>query len=360
MKRGISRKAIVVGLSCLFVLCFASVLAAEDPPQFSDWSAPVNLGAPVNSVGTEVDPFISKDGLSLYFACQGCPGGYGSYDLYVSQRASVHDPWGPPQNLGPTVNTPYEESEPALSVDGHRLYFVSGRPGGFGGTDIYVARRHNRRDDFGWQTPENLGGGVNSTSSDMQPFVIEDDASGIITLYFASDRPGGAGGNDIYASTLQPDETFGPAVNVVELNSPASEQGATVRQDGLEIIFVSNRPGSILNRQGNPSYDLWVSTRATTSDPWSTPVNLDPLGLIGINTGRHDGGPSFSFHGTELYFHAAQRAGNLGVGCPDASTCFFDIWMTTRAKLHGHDNDDDRYGDVRSREDSGRDGHDRD
>jgi len=100
MKRGISRKAIVVGLSCLFVLWFASVLAAEDPPQFSDWSAPVNLGAPVNSVGTEVDPFISKDGLSLYFACQGCPGGYGSYDLFVSQRASVHDPWGPPQNLG--------------------------------------------------------------------------------------------------------------------------------------------------------------------------------------------------------------------------------------------------------------------
>jgi Tol biopolymer transport system component len=247
------------------------------------------------------------------------------------------------------VNTPFIEGSPALSVDGHRLYFTSDRPGGFGASDIYVSRRHNKRDDFGWQNPENLGAGVNSDANDAQPFVFEDDACGIITLYFASDRPGGLGGNDIYTSTLQPDHTFGPAVNAVELNSPTPEQGPTVRQDGLEIIFVSNRPGSILNRQGAPSYDLWVSTRATTSDPWSTPVNLDPLGLLGVNTGRHDGGPSFSFHGTELYFHAAQRAGNLGVGCPDAATCYFDIWMTTRHKLRKHedgrhDNDWDRDG----------------
>jgi hypothetical protein len=342
MKRRFSKKVVGAGLSCLFVLAFALVLAADDPLQFSDWPAPVNLGPPVNSAFAEVDPFISKDGLSLYFSCQNCTGGYGGFDLWVSERASVHDPWGAPQNLGPTVNTPYTEGSPALSVDGHRLYFTSDRPGGFGGSDIYVSRRHNKRDDFGWQFPENLGSGVNSSANDAQPFIFEDDASGIITLYFASDRSGGLGGNDIYASTLQWDETFGSAVPVVELNTSSNEQGVTVRRDGLEIIFVSNRPGSILNRQGVPSYDLWVSTRESTADPWSPPVNLDPSGIIGINTGRHDGGPSLSFDGTALYFHAAQRAGNLGVGCPDAATCYFDIWMTTRAKLHGHENDDDR------------------
>ena len=258
------------------------------------------------------------------------------------------------------MNTAYTEASPTLSVDGHRLYFTSDRPGGFGGSDIYVSRRHNKRDDFGWQFPENLGSGVNSSANDAQPFIFEDDESGIITLYFASNRSGGAGGDDIYASTLQSDETFGLAVPVVELNTSSDDRSVTIRQDGREIIFMSNRPGSILNRQGAPSYDLWASTRATTSDPWSSPVNLDPLGLIGINTGRHDGGPSLSFDGTALYFHAAQRAGNLGVGCPDGATCYFDIWMTTRAKIHGHDNDDDRYGGDRSLDDGGSHGPDQD
>ncbi|MBI3588773.1 PD40 domain-containing protein [Candidatus Micrarchaeota archaeon] len=309
----------------------------EDVLQFTPWSAPLNLGSPVNSVLEETDPFISKDGLSLYFACNGCPGGFGGRDIYVSQRASENDPWGPPQNLGPKVNTSFDEGSPALSVDGHRLYFNSNRLGGFGAGDIYVSRRHNKRDDFGWQDPENLGSGVNTDANENQPCIFEDDDTGIITLYFTSKRPGGMGGDDIYASTLQPDETFGPAAPVLELSTSSEDRSVTIRRDGLELIFLSNRPGSILNAQGLPSFDLWVSTRVSTPDPWSQPVNVDPLGLLGVNTGRHDGGPALSFDGKALYFHAAQRPGNLGVGCPNGSTCFFDIWMATRTKLEEPD-----------------------
>jgi hypothetical protein len=109
------------------------------------------------------DSFISKKGLSLYFTSAtcgsdpsppGCRPGFGGWDIFVCQRATVNDPWGPAQNLGPAINTPYNEGAPSLSVDGHRMYFASNRPGGFGGNDLYVSRRHDKRDDFGWQPPE--------------------------------------------------------------------------------------------------------------------------------------------------------------------------------------------------------------
>lgn len=323
-------------MSCrtlFFSLLLTLAVAPAGAQQFSDWTAPVHLANP-NSVGTETEPYVSKDGLSLYFACSDCPGGYGGNDLYVSRRATVEDLWSPPENLGPTVNTAYNEGNPTLSVDGHLLYFTSNRSGGYGGDDLYVSRRHNKRDDFGWRVPENLGPGVNSSANESDAALFEDELTGITTLYFASNRPGGPGGSDIYASVLQPDETFGPAELVPELSSPRDDRGPAIRRDGLEIFFTSNRVGSLLNLQFQPSYDLWTATRASTSDPWSAPVSVDPSGAIGINTGKHDGGPALSFDGTALYFHAAQRSGNFGVGCPNASTCFFDIWMSTRTKLH--------------------------
>ena len=288
--------------------------------QFSDWAAPVNLGPIVNSTVEDVDPFITKDGLSLYFSSPR-PGGYGGYDIWVSHRASVDDPWGPPQNLGPTINGPFGESGPVVSIDGHKLYFSSDRPGGFGGSDLYVSRRHNKRDDFGWRAPENLGNTINTPSKEAFAVPFEDDATGMISLYFVSNRPGSLGDDDIYVSVLQADETFGPAVLVEELSSYSADRHPDIRRDGLEFFFMSNRPGSIPTVLGNPSFDIWVSTRASTSDPWSTPVNVGPL----INTNRHDGHPALSFDGTTLYFFSAQRPGNV--------TPLFDIWVSTRTKL---------------------------
>lgn len=320
-------------LSLALVTLFA-LLPIASAQQFSDWSAPVNITT-VNAMGgnEKTDPFLSKDGLSLYFVCNNCPGGYGGYDIYVAQRASLDAPWGIPQNVGPAINTADSETTPALSVDGHRLYFTSTRTDGIGGGDIWVSRRHNKRDDFAWRAPENLGAGINTVANEAAPTLFEDDSTGITTLYFQSDRPGGLGGTDIYASTLQEDETFGPAVLVGELSSSVNDGNPSVRRDGLEIYLNSNRDGSLLNLQNKPSVDIWVSTRASTSDPWSIPVNADPLGLLGLNTNKHEGGAELSFDATALYFHAAQRSGNVGVGCPGAPTCYLNIWTTTREKL---------------------------
>lgn len=310
------------------VICFVAVLVCstwilassdDDPPQFSDWSAPVNLGPIINTDAFEQGATISKDGLSLYFHSDRS-GGYGGADIWVSQRPSIDAPWGEPQNLGPNVNTSYSEAAPALSVDGHRLYFHSnGRPEGFGGADIYVSRRRNKRDDFGWQPAENLGSGVNTTAQEQQACIFEDDATGVITLYLTSNRPGSSGGGDIYASDLQPDETFGPAVKMDELSSSGNDGGPTIRRDGLEIILPSTRAGTV-------GYDdLWVSTRPSTSDPWSAPVNLGPV----VNSAFTDGAPGLSFDGTALYFNSAPPPGFV---IPN-----LDLWVTTRTKLKKQD-----------------------
>jgi hypothetical protein len=310
----------IAALSFLLLICSvwalasrSAVLTVDDPPQYSDWSAPVNLGPVVNSVLSDQHQTISKDGLSLYFG-SGRPGGFGDFDIYVSQRASVDEPWGLPQNLGSNVNSPYREFYPSLSPDGHSLYFSSTNPTtGFGGQDIYVSRRHNKRDDFGWQPAVNLGSAINTAASENFPFLFEDDETGSITLYFGSDRPGGMGGNDIYASTLQSDETFGTPVPVAELNSPFTDLAPAIRRDGLEMFLSSDRPGTLGSR------DLWVSTRPSTADPWSTPVNLGPF----VNSVADDNAPALSFKGTELYFFSL-RPGSIG---------FSDLWVSTRTKI---------------------------
>ena len=292
--------------------------AEEDDAHYSDWSEPVNLGPIVNSDAIELEVSISRDGLSLYLASTR-PGGFGDFDIWVCQRASVSDPWGPPQNLGPPINTSTRDQGMFLTLDGHRLYFFSDRPGGFsfGGTDLYVSRRRDQRDDFGWQTPVNLGAGVNGSFNETLPVHFEDDLTGTTTLYFTSNRPGGIGGPDIYASTLQPDGAFGPAVLVEELSSSRRDRILTIRRDGLEIFLGSDRPGPV-----PVPFELWVATRASTLEPWSAPVKLGPP----VNSGADEGSAALSFDATTLYF-ISSRPGSLG----------HDVWVTTRSKLKGPD-----------------------
>jgi len=296
----------LTGMVLVVLIVLASLAAAH---QFSDWSAPANLDAPVNTAASEQAAFISKDGLSLYFASNRT-GGLGGTDIWVSRRASLDEPWGEPENLGAPINSASSEFAPSLTIDGHTLFFQSTRPGGFGGFDLYASRRHNKRDDFGWQPPVNLGGEINTSANEEHPAYFEDDETGITTLYFTSNR---LGADDIYASTLQPDETFGPATVVEELSSPFVDRQPAIRRDGLEMFLASDRPGTY------GLLDLWVSTRASTSHPWSAPVNLGPL----VNSDFIDARPALSFEGTELYFQST-RPGGFGAQ---------DLYLSTRSKL---------------------------
>jgi Tol biopolymer transport system component len=106
-----------------------------------DWGTAVNLGPTINTPANESYPSISPDGLLLFFGSDR-PGGSGYYDVYVARRATKEDPWGPPMNLGPIVNSAFYDSGATISFDGSTLYFYSARPGGYapaGDTDIWQA-----------------------------------------------------------------------------------------------------------------------------------------------------------------------------------------------------------------------------
>jgi Tol biopolymer transport system component len=278
------------------VLALASTAYGQN---FSQWSAAVNLGPVVNTAVNEGCPFVAKSDLTLFVVSTRAEG-FGGQDLYVSQRDSALDPWGPLQNVGPTVNSAANDLCPTLSIDGHRLYFVSDRAGGCGKQDLYVVRRRNKRDDFGWGTPENLGCAVNSADNDFTPSLFEDETSGETTLYFGSDRAGGAGAVDIYASTRGEDGDFTMASLVPELSTPFVDERPNVRKDGLEIFIDSNRTGTL------GGTDLWVASRANTSDPWSAPVNLGPE----VNSASGEMRPALSFDGLTLYFSSTRLGGS--------------------------------------------------
>ena len=297
------------GLAFLVVLAILVPQQVETAKKFSEWSVPVNLGPVVNSAFEEFLPEMSKDGLSLYFASNR-PGPFGGEDLWVSRRATRDDAWDEPLNLGPNINTSFNERSPALSRDGHYLFFATTRLGGSGGFDIWVSWRAHTRDDFGWQPSVNLGPGVNGAFGDFGPTFFENDDIGIPNLFFASNRPG-VGGVDIYRSELAANGSFGPAVLIPELSTPQNDFRPTIRPDGLEVFFDSNRPGGIGLR------DLWVSTRETPSNTWSPPVNLGS----GVNTEFNDTLPALSSDGMTLIF-TSDRPGFGGN----------DLYMSARAR----------------------------
>ena len=294
------------------ILALTALLLSAQDQQFTDWAAPLNIGPSVNTTLAEIGPFLSKDGLSLYYTRTPSAGGFGGQDLWVSQRASSDDPWGLPQNLGPTINTAANEFGVTLTLDGHTMIFASNRSG-VGGQDLYVSRRHNKRDDFGWQPAVNLGS-INTVANEIAVAYFEDDLTRVITLYFASNRTGGLGADDIYMSTLLPDETFGPPVLVAELSSAAADLQPAIRRDGLEMFLSSSRLGTL------GGLDLWVSSRNSTADPWSTPVNLGSP----MNSPITDERATLSFDATELYFQS-NREGNQ------------DFYRSTRSKRKEQD-----------------------
>jgi hypothetical protein len=299
-----------------------------DVDEFTAWSAPENLGPPINSAFGEAGVSISRDRLTLYFTSNrdgGCGIAIENTDIWVATRPTPEAQWGEPRNLGCTLNSSALDAAPILSVDEHRMYFHSRRPNVAGGVDsdldLYVSRRRDTRDPFGWESPERLN--ISTDFSEAQPAFFEDDQSGIGTLFFVSDRPGGLGRVDIWSSALLPDGTFSAANPVEELNSSFRDQAPFIRRDGLEMFLSSERdhPADAADMNG---LDLFVATRSSTSAPWSTPVNLDDLtpGIV-INSPVIDDRPTLSADGTKLYFQS-RRDGGFGAN---------DIYVLTRSKL---------------------------
>lgn len=284
---------------------------------WSEWSVPENLGAVINTAAAEQHPTISKDGLSLYFASDR-DGTTGGLDLWVSRRASVDDPWTTPVNLGPNINSSLTDLAAGFSPDGHSMYYHSAGRGGCGAADLFVSRRHDKKDDLDWGVAQNLGCVVNSSAEDAGPTLWTDDA-GVTTMMFNSSRPG-PGGLDIYQTTRAgDDDEWAPPTLVAELSGPFRDTRVTISRDMLTLFISSDSQGRVGGQGGQ---DLWMSTRLDTASPWSAPVNLGSI----VNGPTFDGAPSLSWDGTELYFFS-DRTGAGGFGRND-------LYVTRRSRVH--------------------------
>ena len=135
---------------------------------------------------------MSADKKQLYFASDR-PGGYGGTDLYVATKMA-NGKWSAPRNLGAVVNTEGDESCPFIHTDNETLYFNSNGHPGIGGTDLFYSKKSAN----GFLTPQNLGYPINTINDEGSLFVTADAATG----YFASDRSDSKGGLDIYVIQL--------------------------------------------------------------------------------------------------------------------------------------------------------------
>jgi len=254
---------------------------------------------------------FSPDELSRYFTSDS-PGGLGSTDIWISRRECVGCPWQTPVNAGAPINTTSQDAGPRFSNDGHLLFFQSDRPGGVGAGDIYLMRRNNTNDDFAWGPPVLLGGDVNTaTGFEQAADYLQSAEDGSANFYF--NRQDATHLPDIYYAPVSRDgETRGPAVYVSELNVvTAVDQHVTIRKDGRELFFSSNRAG------GMGGFDLWTSTRRSVHEPWSAPVDLSAP----MNTAVNDQQPTLSANGRTLLF-ASNRPGGSGGN---------DLWISTRS-----------------------------
>ena len=172
------------------------------PSPDAAWTSPVNLGSPINSAYDDVSPNFSADGLTLLFSSSRS-GGRGSYDLYICTRPSPDASWSAPANLGAPINSAYLDVAPSLSSDGLTLFFHSIRPGGFGSYDLYYSRRETL--DAPWSDPVHLGHTVNSSYAELGPSLSADGR----VLYFCehpdyTPRPGGLGKTDVWQTAIIP------------------------------------------------------------------------------------------------------------------------------------------------------------
>ena len=194
------------------------------------WSPLQNMGEDVNSTGHDASSGLSPDGKML-FVFRGTAKGGG--DVFISEING--DKWSKPRALGKYINTNYHESAVALSYDGNELFFISDKEGGIGGKDIYTSRWNSQKQD--WGEAQNLGATVNSPYDEDGVFLHPDGK----TLYFSSKGHNTMGGNDIFYSE-KVNGVWGKPVNIgYPINTPDDDVFFVVAADGRTAYYSSIR-----------------------------------------------------------------------------------------------------------------------
>ena len=251
-----------------------------------EWQFANNLGEPINTLKNEGAQCITADGKTLYFTACSRYDSYGRCDIYQSDF--VNEKWTNPVNLGPNINTESWESQPAISSDGRQLFFVSNRPGGRGGKDIWVSYKNA---NGVWMEAKNIGDKINTSKDDISPFLHWDNQ----TLYFASKGFIGMGGFDVFVSRLNESGDWGEATNIgYPINSPSDENSLIVAKDGRTAYFASSFFNEDRNDLDLYTFDLPQESRSLevayiqgliTDSKTNNPIKAD-IELVNLKSGK--------------------------------------------------------------------------
>ena len=195
------------------------------------WSTPEV--APFSGQYSDADPFITPDGSRLYFISNRPDAARTTPNLDIWAVEKTGDTWGEPKNLGAPINSAGSEWYPTLSANG-TMYFGSDREGGKGRTDIYRSRLVNGKYD----AAENLGPAINTQFNEFEPLIAPDES---FLIFMGGGRADGRGGFDLYISYNRNGEWSKPENLGDQINSVGNEYSPTISPDGKYFFWGSTR-----------------------------------------------------------------------------------------------------------------------
>jgi hypothetical protein len=298
------------------------------PDSCGGWLTARNMGYPPNTAFQESAHTISADDHYLFFMRSDNRSengwGRGGCDLYLAYRVAPDSAWSVPESFGATINTPAFEGMPSLSPDISDLYFVSDRPGGYGGLDIWVSHF-----SFGlWQLPVNLGSRINTNGNETAPFISSDNK----TLYFSSDGHPGIGGTDLYRSKKITDSVWEAPVNLgIPINSGADDNSIFVCADGQRAFFASDRG----NADGD--LDIYETTLPQKVAPQRTAFAMCSIYDSLTHTPALLGNITlYDTQGNELaQYHANKGDGSVLMSLPVDQTFYYEVKGFNYTKSEG-------------------------
>jgi outer membrane protein OmpA-like peptidoglycan-associated protein/Tol biopolymer transport system component len=230
-----------------------------------EWGDLVNFGEGVNTKGHDATSGLSPDGKTL-FVYRGSQKGGG--DIFASRLEDQK--WTLPKKLNDNINTDFQETSASVSSDGKKLYFVSEKPGGQGGSDIYVSDWDANKKD--WGVAKNLGPIVNSAYDEDGVFIHPDGS----TIYFASKGHQTTGGSDIFYSEFKDGRWNEPKNLGYPINTPDDDRYFVMAADGKTAYYSSFR------KEGLGENDIY---RITFIGPEKQPIlNTDELLLASASS----------------------------------------------------------------------------
>ncbi|WP_340153835.1 OmpA family protein [uncultured Marivirga sp.] len=244
--------------------CITGKNLMEDPVNYSI----TNVGTAINSELWDYAPVVNSDQTVMIFTSRRGPNegnlnenvfedNFFYEDIFISKKSGGK--WQAAENIGPVVNTKYHDSNLGFSPDGKTLYIYSDEGNG----DIYFT---NNLSEDTWSEPVSLSDNINSSGYNEKSVSQSADGN---TLFFASNRPGGFGGFDIYFSTKNRKGEWGASKNLGKvINTEGDEDGPFIQFDGKTLYFSSTA------HNGMGGFDIFKSEYDSASNEWSIPENM--------------------------------------------------------------------------------------